>query len=95
MSDEAPKLADTSPEYGTSMQQWQPLSEWSPSREFEQQRAHPSTLPEQSSVVLAEFQQLWKETEELRRHSYEQIRKLSERNEALEAQLSLLAIITN
>ncbi|RXN38481.1 hypothetical protein ROHU_001070 [Labeo rohita] len=92
MSDEAPKLADTSPEYGTSMQQWQPLSEWSPSREFEQQRAHPSTLPEQSSVVLAEFQQLWKETEELRRHSYEQIRKLSERNEALEAQLSLLAV---
>ncbi|KAL1269203.1 hypothetical protein QQF64_031492 [Cirrhinus molitorella] len=88
----APKLVDTSREYGASMQQWQPLSEWSPSREYERQREHTSTLPEQSSVVLAEFQQLRKETEELRRHSYEQIRKLTERNEALETQLSLLAV---
>ncbi|KAL0192021.1 hypothetical protein M9458_010317, partial [Cirrhinus mrigala] len=88
----APELADTSPEHGTSIQQWQPLPEWSPSRESEQQRAHTLVLPEQLSVVLAEFQQLQKETEELRRHSYGQIRKLTERNEALETQLSLLAV---
>ncbi|KAL1270794.1 hypothetical protein QQF64_029810 [Cirrhinus molitorella] len=55
-------------------------------------REHTSTLPEQSTVVLVVFQQLQKETEELRPHSYEQIGKLTERNEALETQLSLLAV---
>ncbi|XP_042577061.1 uncharacterized protein LOC109062181 [Cyprinus carpio] len=88
----APKLTSTSTEYGTGMQSWQPLTEWSPSREYDQQRALTSPLPELSSEVLAEFQQLRKETEELRRHSYEQIRRLKEKNEALETQLSLLAV---
>ncbi len=78
-----------SPEYGKGMQPRQPLIEWSPSIEYDQQRAHITPFSELSSEVLAEFQQLRKETEELRRHSYEQIRRLKERNEDLETQLSL------
>ncbi|XP_067294186.1 uncharacterized protein [Pseudorasbora parva] len=88
----APKLAHSSIEYRASMQSKQPLIEWSPSSEYEQQRAHTYPVPELSSEVLVEFQQLRKETDELRRRSSEQIRKLEERNEALEAQLSLLAV---
>ncbi len=78
-----------SPEYGKGMQPRQALIEWSPSIEYDQQRAHTTPFSELSSEVLAEFQQLRKETEELRRHSYEQIRRLKERNEDLETQLSL------
>lgn len=88
----AAKLTNTFTEYGTGRQPWQPLTEWSHSREYEQQRAPTSHIPELSSQVLAEFQQLRKETEELRRHSYEQIQRLKEKNEALETQLSLLAM---
>ncbi|KAL1269772.1 hypothetical protein QQF64_032061 [Cirrhinus molitorella] len=68
-----PSSSTPTRKYGASMQQWQPLSEWSPNRKYERQREHTSTLPEQSSVVLAEFQQLRKETEELQHYSYEQI----------------------
>ncbi|XP_073776433.1 uncharacterized protein [Danio rerio] len=80
-------------DYGASMQTTEQLIEWSPSnREHEQQRSHASKNPELSSDILTEFQQLRRETEELRRHSYEQIGKLKARNEALEAQLSLLTV---
>lgn len=87
-----PKIATNTLEYRASMQPWQPLIEWSPSREYEQQQAHASPLPELSSEILLEVQQLRRETEELRHHSYTQIRRLEERNEALEAQMSLLAV---